>query len=131
MKRLLIALAMAVGAVLPATAQDVYRPLYNQPTGYSFNAVTGALSFNTSSLTALGATLPPFVEAVRLTCSASCFAALSATTGEANTTEIIHNISGSFLPANTPVTYLTTGSEYVIVIGSGSSGTLYIQALTR
>lgn len=132
MRRILSGIVAALLLVGVAQAEDrAYRPVLELPTGYTLNRVTGAISFTAASITAMGATLAPFIEAVRLTCSAACFVTLSATDASSQSTELVHNISGSYLPTNVPVIYRSPGGEYVIVIGSGGSGTLYVQALSR
>ena len=132
MRRILSGIVAALLLAGVAQAEDrAYRPVLELPTGYTLNRVTDALAFSVDSITAMAATLAPFIEAVRLTCSAACFVTLSATDASSQSGELIRNISGSYLPADVPVTYRSPGGEYVIVIGVGASGTVYVQALSR
>lgn len=105
-----------------AKADETYRPVQ----GYD-QQVDRTISLTDGVFTASSATTARHIEAVRLSCSAACWIAVSASNGAS----MANFISGSHLPANGEITYRTNGGDYVIGIGDGGAVTVYVQELTR
>lgn len=115
------AAVIVVCAASLAKAQD--RPWRAIP--QHMQQVDRTLTLAPGALVASSATVARHVEAVRLACSATCFAMVSASNGST----MANFISGAYIPANASVIWRASGGEYVI--GIGPAGTLYIQELTR
>lgn len=124
---------------LTADAQNLgeglLRPVEAPPIGLFATGATGTLRIqqtmvlNAATLTATSATTKKYINAVRLSCSSTCFVAVSASNGASMANFISGAILGGERTATSTV-YRSTGGDYVIGIAEGTA-IVYIQELTR
>ena len=123
MKRFIFALSMFLA--FPVQAQDIYRPIlsHNMPFDATGRAVTDSAGYHN------GYNVGAFTQAIRLTCTQSCFVAFSAT----GITPTISATAASamFLPANVPELFLARGRSRIAVIRLATDGTLYITEMSK
>ena len=134
---LTISLAIAVGTLaawsLNAKAQDLGEGLLRPMEPGAYKAAGGpriatVLALTKGVLTATSVTTERHITAVRLSCSASCFVAVSASNGAS----MINFISGGLLSTvGDSIVYRSHGGDYVIGYSDGDGGSVYIQELTR